>query len=106
MLLCLNSQSVAMRRCFYLVEYVHIGAHTLSHSITLSTDPITGFETDVYPKVRAAILRRDKTIIRHLLPDKVDHVVFCPLSAVQNDAYLRLLNSPDYQLMCQYVLMQ
>ena len=39
-------------------------------------------------------LRRMKTLIAHQLPKKSDRVVFCPLTDVQAQAYVELLNGP------------
>jgi SNF2 family DNA or RNA helicase len=43
-------------------------------------------------------LRRMKSLIAHQLPKKTDKVVFCPLTALQQDAYERFLESPHVQL--------
>lgn len=47
-------------------------------------------------------MRRDKRLIAHLLPEKIDRVVFCSLSDMQNEIYSKILALPEYQLMLQY----
>ncbi|KAG8908777.1 hypothetical protein FRB99_003015 [Tulasnella sp. 403] len=44
-------------------------------------------------------LRRTKELIKHQLPEKVDKVVFCPLTKTQVDVYERFLATEDVQLM-------
>ncbi|KAJ4396502.1 hypothetical protein N0V93_000721 [Gnomoniopsis smithogilvyi] len=48
-------------------------------------------------------LRRMKSLIAHQLPKKTDKVVFCPLTSVQKDAYKRLLEGVEVQLILSSV---
>lgn len=48
-------------------------------------------------------LRRMKSLIAHQLPKKTDKVVFCPLTSVQKDAYQRLLEGEEVQLILSSV---
>lgn len=48
-------------------------------------------------------LRRMKSLIAHQLPKKTDKVVFCPLTSVQRDAYERLLEGVEVQLILSSV---
>ncbi|ROV96405.1 hypothetical protein VSDG_05450 [Cytospora chrysosperma] len=50
---------------------------------------------NVLPEV---FLRRMKSLIAHQLPKKSDRVVFCPLTASQQQAYQNLLESPEVRL--------
>jgi SNF2 family DNA or RNA helicase len=53
--------------------------------------------------VKSLVLRRDKSIIRDLLPGKEDTVVFCPLSPVwQSEIYQGVMQLPEFQLMVRY----
>ncbi|KDQ17914.1 hypothetical protein BOTBODRAFT_185328 [Botryobasidium botryosum FD-172 SS1] len=44
-------------------------------------------------------LRRTKALIKDQLPQKFDHVVFCPLTDIQIAVYKRFLETEDVQLM-------
>ena len=43
------------------------------------------------------MLQRFKSIIGHEMPKKLDHIVFCRLAAEQEEVYMRVLDSADYQ---------
>ena len=47
----------------------------------------------------ACYLRRDKELLRDILPDKEHKTVFCQLSDMQKRAYERLLYSVDYTVL-------
>ena len=43
------------------------------------------------------MLQRFKSIIADQMPKKRDNIVFCRLAAEQEEVYMRVLDSPDYQ---------
>ena len=43
------------------------------------------------------MLQRFKSVIADQMPCKFDNVVFCRLAAEQEEVYMRVLDSPDYQ---------
>lgn len=43
-------------------------------------------------------LRRMKSLIAHQLPKKTDRVIFCPLTDLQKDAYKRLIEGEEFQI--------
>ena len=51
--------------------------------------------------IDAWMIQRFKTIIAHEMPKKRDHIVFCRLAAEQEEVYMRVLDSPDYQKLLQ-----
>ncbi|KAL6059638.1 DNA repair and recombination protein RAD26-like [Balamuthia mandrillaris] len=51
--------------------------------------------------IKKLICRRDKTLIKDMLPSKDDNIVFCPLSELQVAAYKRVLDSPQCKLLVQ-----
>jgi len=46
--------------------------------------------------IKGIVLRRDISILKHLLPGKDDNIVFCPMTNIQEKIYKRLLESKLY----------
>jgi SNF2 family DNA or RNA helicase len=51
--------------------------------------------------IKKLVLRREKSIIKDLLPGKDDHIVFCSLSSIQLRMYQRILSSEMYRTLIE-----
>lgn len=54
-------------------------------------------------EMRKIVLRRDKSVIKDLLPPKTDNIVFCQMSKLQLDIYKRAMKSDIIAKLLQWV---